>query len=140
MPWGCYSCNFLRSLTCAFDRFNATAKRSPMKFLRFFGPFLAQMGPKVDFCPRSSTHIALLPSKDGKFNEGLNKLFYSHQKDFVVRQKLAEIFIVQCDFTEKFSSFERDQFLSNLRLSNLHWQNTTMCQKKKLRNQKWHDL
>jgi len=33
--------------------------------------------------------------KDGKFNEDLNKLFWSHPKDFAVRQKLAEIFIVR---------------------------------------------
>jgi len=65
MPWACYQCNFLRFFACAFDRFNATAGRSPMKFLMFFGPFLIHMGPKVDFAPepRSVTHIALLLSK-----------------------------------------------------------------------------
>ena len=39
--------------------------------------------------------------KDGGFSEDLNKVFSSHQKDFAVRQKSAEIFIVQCDFTGK---------------------------------------
>jgi len=34
---------------CAFDRLNATAERIPMKFLRFSGVFLTQMGPKVYF-------------------------------------------------------------------------------------------
>ena len=38
---------------------------------------------------------------DGEFNEDLNKSFKSHPKDFAVWQKLAEIFIVQCDFTGK---------------------------------------
>jgi len=39
--------------------------------------------------------------KHAKFNEDLKKLVYSHPKDFAVRQKLAEIFIFQCDFTGK---------------------------------------
>jgi len=35
MPQACYSCNrnFLRSFACAFDRFNATAGRSPARFV-----------------------------------------------------------------------------------------------------------
>jgi len=39
--------------------------------------------------------------KDGEFTEDLNKLFHGYPKDSAVRQKLAEIFILQCDFTGK---------------------------------------
>jgi len=34
-----------------------------MKFLRVFGLFLTQMRLKVDFCPLSNMHVALLQSK-----------------------------------------------------------------------------
>ena len=64
MPWLCYWGNFLRSFACAFDRVNATARRIPVKILRFFGPFFTQMGPSW-FYPRSNMHIALLLSKMG---------------------------------------------------------------------------
>jgi len=76
--------------------------------------------------------------KDGEFNEGLNKLFLSHPSDFAVRQKLAEIFIVQCDFMGKIT---HPSSVTNFRalLDPQTRQNTTMCQKKyKLRNQKQH--
>jgi len=33
----------------------------------------------------------------GRFDEDLKKMFQSHPKDIAVRQKLAEIFIVQCE-------------------------------------------
>ena len=49
LPWACFQCNFLRSLEYAFDRLDATAERIPVKFWGFFGSFLTQMGPKVDF-------------------------------------------------------------------------------------------
>jgi len=37
--------------------------------------------------------------KCGEFNEGLQKLCQSHPKDFAIQKTLAEIFIIQCDFT-----------------------------------------
>ena len=39
--------------------------------------------------------------KHEEFNEDLKKLFSSHPEDFAVRQKMAKLFIVQCDFTGK---------------------------------------
>jgi len=52
---GCFWCNFLkillRSFACAFDRFDATVERIPVKFLRFYGLFHTQMGTKVVFAP-----------------------------------------------------------------------------------------
>jgi len=38
-----------QNLLPAVDRFDATVEWIPMIFLRFFGYFLTQMGPKVDF-------------------------------------------------------------------------------------------
>jgi len=52
------------------------------------------MGPKVDFAPGANAYCSAA-IKDGEFNKGLNKLFKSHPKDFAVRQKLTEIFIVR---------------------------------------------
>jgi len=48
-----------------------------MKFLRFFGPFLIQMGPKLDFAPVLLEQYAYSSAaiKDGRFNEDLNKFF-----------------------------------------------------------------
>jgi len=48
LTWACFQCNFLRSLDCAFDRLDATAEKIPVNFLKVFGSFLTQMGPKVD--------------------------------------------------------------------------------------------
>jgi len=48
-PWASFQCNFLKSCDGAFDKFDSTAERILMEFSRFFGPFLTQMGPKVDF-------------------------------------------------------------------------------------------
>ena len=62
--------------------------------------------------------------KHGKFYKNLKKLFQSHPKDFAVRQKLAEIFVVQCDSDP---TFDRDQFSSTSRLSNPHWPNDDWC-------------
>jgi len=93
----------------------------------FFGPFLTQMGPKHDFCPRSNTFSALLQSNIGN----LMKIFKSCpkviQRTLPSGQKLAEIFIIQCDFTGiNDPTFERDP---TFEYSNPHWQNTTMCRK-----------
>jgi len=69
--------------------------------------------------------------KLGKFNEDLKKLFQRYPKEFAVRQKLAEIFIVQCDFTGKITQpSSMTQLSSTSRLSNPYWQNTTMCGEK----------
>jgi len=70
----CYLCNFLRSFACAFDRINAPAGRIHMKFLRFFGPFFTQIGPKVDFTP-GAIRILFCCYQTWKFNEDLKKLF-----------------------------------------------------------------
>ena len=70
MPWACYLCNFLRSSACAFDRFNATTGRRPVKFWMFFGHFLTQMGPKVDFAP-GAICILLYCYQRWEFDEGL---------------------------------------------------------------------
>ena len=74
MPWACQQCNFLISLSCTFDRFNATAERNPMKFLRFFGPFFIQMGHKVDFTP-GTIRILLCCFEKWEFNECVDNLF-----------------------------------------------------------------
>jgi len=58
-------------------------------------------------------------------------LLYSHQKDFAVRQKLAEIFIVQCDFTGKMTQPSSvTNFVAIEDCQNPHLQNMTMCQQK----------
>jgi len=41
----------MRSFAFAFDRFDVTVERIPMKFLRFFGLLLNQMELKDDFAP-----------------------------------------------------------------------------------------
>jgi len=58
MPWACFLFSFLRSFACAFDRFDVTVGRISIEKLRFLGPFLIQMGPKVDSAP-GAIHILL---------------------------------------------------------------------------------
>jgi len=89
-----------------------------------FRAFSQSDGTKIWFGPRSDTHVALLQSNTGRFTKISKKLFQSHPKDFAVRQKLAEIFVVQCDFDP---TFDRDQFSSTSRLSNPHWPNDDWC-------------
>jgi len=73
------------------------------------------MGPKVDFAP-GAIRMVLAAIKHGKFNEDLKKLFLSHPEDFAVWQKMAEIFIVQCDFTGKMTQPSIVTKLSSLTL------------------------
>jgi len=57
---------------CASDRFAATEDRIFMIFWRFFGPFLTQMGQKVDFAPeaiRNSRGCQLDSGKNSKNRE-----------------------------------------------------------------------
>jgi hypothetical protein len=68
--------------------------------------------------------------KDGKFFKDFKKLRLCHPNDFAVRQKLAEIFIVQCDFTGKMtqpSSVTNFQALQDCQ--NPHW-HARQCVKK----------
>jgi len=69
--------------------------------------------------------------KDGEFNEGLNKLFKSHPQDFAVRQELAEIFILQCDFTDKITHPSRVTNFRALLDPQTHAGTTRQCVKKK---------
>jgi len=62
--------------------------------------------------------------KHGEFNEDLKKWFESHPKDFAVRQKLAEIFIVRCDFTGKITQPASVTKLSNI---STHTGKTRQC-------------
>ena len=94
-PWACFWCNFLISFACAFDRFNATAGRTVMQILKFFGHFFHLDGNKNWLCPWSNTRIAPL---QWEFNKDLEKLPSSHPKDVVIRNQSAKIFIDQCDF------------------------------------------
>jgi len=74
------------------------------RFFKNFLSFLTQNRPKVQeasltleaickYCSDTIKHIEI--------NEDLQKLFRSHPKDFAIQGKLAEISIIQCDFTNK---------------------------------------
>jgi len=69
--------------------------------------------------------------KDGDLSEDFNKLFESHSKDFAVRQKLAEIFIVQCDFTGKITNPSSVTYFRALQDSQTHTGKTRKCVQKK---------
>jgi len=59
------------------------------------------MGTSVDFASGAidPTHVAPLQSNMGSLMNILPVCFYSHPKDFAIQEELAEIFIVQCNFT-----------------------------------------
>jgi len=99
------------------------------KFWGFSGLSSPRWDPKLILLPEQCAYCSAA-IREGKFNEDLKKLFWSHLKDFAVRQKLAEIFIVQCDFTGKMTQPSSvTKISSTFWVSNPHGQNTTMCPK-----------
>jgi len=83
--------------TSTLNRFDPSTERFSKNFLGF----LTQNGPKVNEANKQTNKYYSGAIKHVKFNEDLKKLFESHPKDFAIRKKLAEIFIVQCDCTGK---------------------------------------
>jgi len=100
------------------------------KFRGFSGLSSPRWDQKVILPPEQYAYC-FAAIKDGEFNEGLNKLFKSHPQDFAVRQELAEIFILQCDFTDKITHPSRVTNFRALLDPQTHAGTTRQCVKKK---------
>jgi len=72
----------------------------PIFFGGFSGIYSLRWNQKL-ILPMERYACCFAAIKHEKFYKDLKKLLSSHPKDFAVRQKLAEIFIVQHDFTGK---------------------------------------
>jgi len=119
-PLSYRSCDFLGCTAWAFNRFDPTTQKN-------WGHSSPRWDQKLHILRKVHITFWLLLSCNQTWNEDLKKLFQSHPKDFGLRKILADIFIIQCNFTGKLEA--RPHFQA-LQLVLAHWQNRTMCQKK----------
>ena len=99
-----------------------------IKFLRFFGPFLIQMGLEVDLV-LGAIGMLLCCNRICKFSSGIEKVDLKSSIGLCDPGKIGWDIFVQCNFTVK-TTHRAWPNSSTPRLFNPHWQNTTMCQKK----------